>query len=69
VNLFEKKNNRRNLFLAGKIQTGYFEVMKKISAVFEATSKFVLPYLRLTGNLIHMMQRNRARQTTHISDV
>jgi hypothetical protein len=50
VNLLEKNNNRRASSLAGKIQAGYFEIMKKISIVFQATSTFVLPYRRLTGH-------------------
>jgi hypothetical protein len=64
----EKKNDRRTVSLAGKIQAGYFEVMK-ISAVFEATSTFVHPLLHLTENRTHIRQWNRARQTAYISDI
>lgn len=69
ASLLEKKNDRRNLSLAGKIQAGYFELMKKVSAVFEATSTFVLLYPYLTGKRIYMVQWDRARQTAYIDDV
>jgi hypothetical protein len=43
ANLLEKRNSHRNLSLVGKVQAAYFDCMKRISAVLEATSTFVLP--------------------------
>ena len=50
MSLLEKKSEQRRLSLAGQIQAAYFGCMRKLSAVFEATSTFVRPYLCLTEN-------------------